>query len=173
MKYFRFRLKLIWFIACFTGSIYQIGQTSDQFLKYETVTTISIKFPDIFIAPAISDCFFEVELIEWEKLIELKPKIKKDLNISANEGIVEKIQSMTFVGKRKFQGILFEKLDIKTRSEITASFEELFRECSITNPEDGATLVTGHCTELFDVVSYKFTYYTRFQFNLKMSNYSI
>lgn len=130
--------KTIWFAVCFIGNVFQIVKISDQFFKYEIVTTISVSFPDIFVAPAISVCFFEIELVDWDKLILIKPNVKQQLNMSSlsNEEITQKINTMSFFGKRKFQGIMFDGLNIEERSKIIKPFDSLFNECSLTDTHD-------------------------------------
>ena len=69
-KYLGFLLKLSWFVICFSGNLYQIGQISDDFMQYQIVTTINVNFPDTFTAPAVSVCFFETDVVDWDKLEE-------------------------------------------------------------------------------------------------------
>lgn len=141
MKYLSFVLKLIWFCVCFSGNLYQIGQISDDFFRYQIVTTVNINFPDSFVAPAPSLCLYEVDIVDWKKLLILKPDVKERLNDSSlsNEEMDRKIRDMSFVGKRRYQGIMFEGLTSKTRSEIVAQTEDLFHGCLLTDPTDGAT----------------------------------
>ena len=143
MKYIVFAFKLSWFAICFTGNMYQIGQISDQFFKYEITTTISVNFPSKFIAPAINFCFNEVELVDWDKVVAIKPTIKEELNLSSlsNEEINRKVKLLPYALKRKFQGTMFDGWKIKTRSQIVATFNELFSLCLLTDPEDGIDTV--------------------------------
>lgn len=143
MKYVVFAFKLSWFAICLIGNMYQIGQISDQFFKYEIVTTINVNFPSKFTAPAINFCFYEVELVDWNKLVAIKPTIKEELNLSSlsNEEIIRKVKLMPFSPKKKFQGTMFDGWNIKTRSQIIATFNELFSFCSLTDPENDIVAV--------------------------------
>lgn len=143
MKYVSSTFKLFWFVICFSGNIYQIGQISGQFFKYEIITTISVNFPEKFTAPAINICFFEVELVDWDKLISVNPNIKEELNMSllSNEEVIRKVKLIPFHPKRKFQGIMFDGWNIKQRSQIVTTFGELFSYCLLTDSEDGINMM--------------------------------
>lgn len=120
--------------------MYQIGQISNQFFQYEIVTTVNLNFPDIFTAPAMSVCFYEIEIVDWDKMEKFKPTIKEDLNISqlSDNEINEKLQSMLTGDKRKFQGNLFSGMDIKTRSNVSSAYNGLFSFCFMVDTEDGS-----------------------------------
>lgn len=138
MKYLGLLLKFFWFTICAIGNLFQIGEITDQFFKYEIVTTINVNFPDTFTAPAISSCFYQVELVDWSKLLGLKPRIKEQINMSSSsiEEIIEEIHTMSLFKKRVIEGIVFQGMDIEARLEVMIAFDELFQECSLTDPKD-------------------------------------
>ena len=86
-------IKVIWFLVCFAGNVYQVAQISENFFEYQIVTTINVNYPAMFLVPAISVCLFEIHVTNIEKLMELKPNLKEDLNISSlsKEEFSEKI----------------------------------------------------------------------------------
>lgn len=139
MNFLSSTFKLIWFFICFVGNMYQIGQISNQFFRYEIVTTVNLNFPDIFTAPAISVCFYEIEIVNWDRMESIKPNIKEDLNISqlSENEINEMRKKMLTSAKRKFQGDLFSGMDIKTRSQVSSTHDELFSDCLLVDVKDG------------------------------------
>lgn len=137
MGYIGLGVKVCWLALCTIGNIYQITQISDLFFKYETVSTVTVNFPDVFTAPAIGLCFGEIELVDFPKLEQFKPGIKKKLKLDhlSDEQIHEKFKSFAFWDRLTHQSGMYGNLSIKERSQVVASEKELFTYCGLTNPE--------------------------------------
>lgn len=168
MKIITTSLKVIWFLVCIAGNIYQITKISSGYLEYQIFSTINVNFPYSLEAPSMGICFYETQIADLDMLESVNPSFKEDLNISSltNEEIIHELKHQGLVEKRKFQGIMFKGLDLKTRSQVTYNFTDLFSHCLLVKP-DGARQVFGNCSSLFDIVSYHFLYTNCYSFNLK------
>lgn len=168
MKIITTSLKVIWFLACLAGNIYQITEISSDYLAYQIVTTINVNFPYSLQAPSMGVCFFENQIADLDVLESVNPSFREELNISSltNEEIIDEIKRQGLAEKRKFQGIMFKGLDLKTRSQVTYNFTDLFSRCLLVKP-DGARQVLGNCSSLFNIVFFHFLYYNCYSFNLK------
>lgn len=136
MGYIRITIKLFWLTLCTIGNVFQIAEISNQFFQYDIVSTVSVHFPDIFTAPAVSFCFNEIELVNFDKLQLLKPKIKKQLNLesASNEEVHDKLIKIIFREKIKYQAIMFSGLSIKQRMDIVSTDQEIISSCGLTDP---------------------------------------
>lgn len=137
MKNLSLATKLFWLIICSIGNIYQVSRICSEFFKYEIVSTVNADFPDIFIAPALSICLDEIELVNFDKLERIKPNIKKLLNYQSysDEKAHEELTKIDFGKKIDFQVKMFLNLSIKQRNEVTSTADEIFTFCGLTNPE--------------------------------------
>lgn len=174
MSYSATIVKISWFLVCFAANLYQIQQISSDFFNYQIVTTIDVKFPETFHVPAITFCFFEAEIVNWDKLEQVKPDVKEKLNVSSlsDEEIIKKIKLMSFFVKKDYQGIMFQGLDIKTRTSLLYQFHDLFGQCALVE-KDGATIKFGNCSDFFDIVTYHESYYVCHSFNFKTDNFTL
>lgn len=136
MKYLGFGAKLVWLAICSVGNFYQIGEISDQFFKYDIVSAVTVSFPDVFIAPAISVCLNEIELVDMNKFEEINPSIKEQFNFTTltDEEIREKLKTIEFGDKIMYQAKMFSGLSIKQRSQVVSASDEVFSRCGLTNP---------------------------------------
>ena len=167
-------LKVIWFIFCLSGNLYQIAEIASDFFSYQIVTTINVNFPETFLAPAMGVCLYEIQIADLDKLEAVRPTFKEDLNMSSwtNDQIHHKLKSVGVADKRKYQGIMFKGLDIKTRSQVVYKFHDLFSDCLLVKP-DGGRQKSGKCSDLFQIVYYRFLLYVCYSFNFKSSNLSL
>ena len=65
-----------------------------------------------------------------------------------------------------------DNLTAQQRLDISYTFNDLFGICLLVQP-DGSSTVTGNCTDLFDIVSYRFGYLACWNFNFKSKEFPL
>lgn len=164
-------IKVIWFLICFGGNLYQVTQISLDYLEYQIVTTINVNFPDFFNVPAINVCLYETQIVNLGKLFKYKPTIKSELNFTklTNEEIVKLLKNQLLGEKMVTQGLMAKGLTTSQRIDLTYHFNDLFTGCQLVR-SDGSWDYGSNCSNLFDIVPYRFGYSVCWSFNFKLQS---
>lgn len=146
-----------------------IGKISTDFFAYDIKTKLTVNFPVQFPFPSIGICFYEMQLVNWDKLLQVKPNIVHelglDLSLSRDE-VIQVMKNAIVPMRRVHQGKIFADMDIKTRASVVHSSDDLFNHCHLIN-NDGLSQAVDECHNLFDISHYQFSYFSCFSFNLK------
>lgn len=76
-------VKLIFWLICFVGIVYQVATVSKIYFAYKINTVVTMNYPQFVIRPSMTICFNTVEIFDWTKLS--KTKMRRILNESESE----------------------------------------------------------------------------------------
>lgn len=59
-----------WIVLCLVGNMYQAIEVCANYFSYGIVTTVAITFPEKFMAPALTLCFYAVNMVIADQVDE-------------------------------------------------------------------------------------------------------
>src|SRR5687768_9158323 len=74
-------IKNLWLSLCLIGNLWQAVQVCINYFSYDIVTTVSITFPSTFIAPAMTTCFYVVNMVVWHRAELRWPDIRDRMDM--------------------------------------------------------------------------------------------
>ena len=158
-------LSAFWFSLCILGNVYQIAEITDLYMRYEMATTVSVDFPEEFIPPSSSFCFYSVDVVKWDKLFSIKPQLRSTLNgLETNFSSLEaKVRKMGHVEKMYFDRIVFANMTGAEIYSVLLDDSDIFSECgSVSNLV--YQISVGWCKKKFKIRKFCFQLVVCFNF---------
>lgn len=172
-------LKFVWLMVCLSCNMYQVGEISTEFFKYEVSTLITVKYPDNLLLPKLGICYNEIQLINWEELPKIKPNIIADLSVNSSINATSRIEDVIKVMKdsktdegRRYQGIIFKDMDIATRRSVLYNSSDLFNFCFLV-VGDGGKFSMNNCSGHFNISYFQYSYFSCFSFHFVTQSLTI